>query len=228
MNEACFLEQDILYLRYMNSNENFRVREIPIKKIRVANLEETNQPLSRQVLRTYKLDQNRLPVFDVDFDLHSFVVGEEGQNILQISNCSRRIVPLFSYNEEEPESQQEDERLFALLDSIRVSDVAQKVEEGDHLVDAIKKAQKKLSQSGYTPSAVIVSPEYVDSGEPVSVDTEAHGSALGMDVYVHPLGQHRDVCVLADPYKVGRFVEDEEEDQIGMLLHSNAVVFLEI
>lgn len=101
--------------------------------------------VGRKTFLVEQLPDGALPIYDKDPDVTAFVVGEEGQNILAIQKPRRVIFPLFecASNPEIPLTQikerrfdlieraqdlakaaiqaAEDERVFAILDSIAVS-----------------------------------------------------------------------------------------------------------
>lgn len=101
--------------------------------------------VGRKTLLVEQLPDGALPIYDKDPDVAAFVVGEEGQNIVSIIKPRRVIFPLFEVasNPEIPLTQikerrfdlieraqdlakaqiqaAEDERVFAVLDSIAVS-----------------------------------------------------------------------------------------------------------
>ena len=101
--------------------------------------------VGRKTFLVEQLPDGALPIYDKDPDVTAFVVGEEGENILAIQKPRRVIFPLFEIasNPEIPLTQikerrfdliersqdlakaqiqaAEDERVFAVLDSIAVS-----------------------------------------------------------------------------------------------------------
>lgn len=101
--------------------------------------------VGRKTFLVEQLPDGALPIYDKDPDVSAFVVGEEGQNILSIQKPRRVIFPLFEIasNPEIPLTQikerrfdliersqdlakaqiqaAEDERVFAVLDSIAMS-----------------------------------------------------------------------------------------------------------
>lgn len=101
--------------------------------------------VGRKTFLVEQLPDGALPIYDKDPDVTAFVVGEEGENILAIQKPRRVIFPLFEIasNPEIPLTQikerrfdlieraqdlakaqiqaAEDERVFAILDSIAVS-----------------------------------------------------------------------------------------------------------
>jgi hypothetical protein len=101
--------------------------------------------VGRKTLLVEQLPDGALPIYDKDPDVTAYVVGEEGENILAIQKPRRVIFPLFELasNPEIPLTQikerrfdliersqdlakaqiqaAEDERVFAVLDSIAVS-----------------------------------------------------------------------------------------------------------
>lgn len=101
--------------------------------------------VGRKTFLVEQLPDGALPIYDKDPDVTAFVVGEEGENILAIQKPRRVIFPLFEVasNPEIPLTQikerrfdlieraqdlakaqiqaAEDERVFAVLDSIAVS-----------------------------------------------------------------------------------------------------------
>jgi HK97 family phage major capsid protein len=101
--------------------------------------------VGRKTFLVEQLPDGALPIYDKDPDVTAFVVGEEGENILAIQKSRRVIFPLFEIasNPEIPLTQikerrfdliersqdlakaqiqaAEDERVFAILDSIAVS-----------------------------------------------------------------------------------------------------------
>lgn len=101
--------------------------------------------VGRKTFLVEQLPDGALPIYDKDPDVSAFVVGEEGQNILSIPKSRRVIFPLFEIasNPEIPLTQikerrfdliersqdlakaqiqaAEDERVFAVLDSIAMS-----------------------------------------------------------------------------------------------------------
>ncbi len=101
--------------------------------------------VGRKTFLVEQLPDGALPIYDKDPEVTAFVVGEEGQNILAIQKPRRVIFPLFEIasNPEIPLTQikerrfdliersqdlakaqiqaSEDERVFAVLDSIAVS-----------------------------------------------------------------------------------------------------------
>jgi hypothetical protein len=101
--------------------------------------------VGRKTFLVEQLPDGALPIYDKDPDVTAFVVGEEGQNILAITKPRRVIFPLFEIasNPEIPLTQikerrfdlieraqdlaraqiqaAEDERVFAVLDSIATS-----------------------------------------------------------------------------------------------------------
>lgn len=101
--------------------------------------------VGRKTFMVENLPDGALPIYDKDPEVTAFVVGEEGQNILAVQKPKRVIFPLFEIasNPEIPLSQlkerrfdliersqdlaksmiqaAEDERVFAVLDSIAVS-----------------------------------------------------------------------------------------------------------
>ncbi len=101
--------------------------------------------VGRKTFLVEQLPDGALPIYDKDPDVAAFVVGEEGENILAIQKPRRVIFPLFEIasNPEIPLTQikerrfdliersqdlakaqiqaAEDERVFAVLDSIAVS-----------------------------------------------------------------------------------------------------------
>lgn len=101
--------------------------------------------VGRKTFLVEQLPDGALPIYDKDPEVSAFVVGEEGQNILAIQKSRRVIFPLFEVasNPEIPLTQikerrfdmieraqdlakaqiqaAEDERVFAILDSIAVS-----------------------------------------------------------------------------------------------------------
>jgi hypothetical protein len=101
--------------------------------------------VGRKTFLVEQLPDGALPIYDKDPDVSAFVVGEEGENILSIQKPRRVLFPLFEVasNPEIPLTQikerrfdlieraqdlakaqiqaAEDERVFAILDSVAVS-----------------------------------------------------------------------------------------------------------
>ena len=201
-------------------------------KLKLSEVEKLDKSLPRQVLDHHELEADDEPVFRVDRDQLHYVVDADGLDVYARGRGTRKVlVPLFTcekYKGSTSNSRQEDERLFSLLDSVRVAEDLPTVDVGFSLRNAIEKAKGQLRERGYKPSSVIVAPEHVEFGDDsFTDDSEVRGTAQELDVYVHPLVRHRNICVLGEPEETGCFVKKSSEDQIGMSLwRSDAVVFL--
>ena len=201
-------------------------------KLKLSEVEELNTSLPRQVFDHHELESSDEPVFFSDKDQLHYMLDATGLDIYATGRGIRKVlVPLFTYadyKDSVPKLRQEDEKLFALLDAVRVAKDMPELETGFSLLNTIEKAKTILKKKGHTPSSMIVSPDHVELGDDsFSDDPEAHGVSQGLDVYVHPLARHHNICVMAEPEETGCFVEKSSEDQIGISLwRSDAVVFL--